>query len=706
MRVLARAFGLGLVVVAGAQAQAPGAARSDTADARRPDSTAVRVLPELTARTALPAARTRVPPAGADVAVDPALVRTTPAQNAWDLLRRTAGIEIREQGQGPGFASNAILRGFTSDHSSDVLMVIDGMPVNLGANGHTEGYADWNLLLPATVRALTVRHGPTDARFGDFALGGVVEVETSADVDGTAGQALGSSFGDGSGWLQAGSRGARGGTAVTAALRRDVGWRDRAGVRMGQAMLRGWRAVGSGRLDASIGLYRATWESPGFVDTVRFATRSFSALRAPFDDTDGGDGWRVFATARWTGTIAPSLVLRAGAWGQGLSQRTFLNIPGGPVLRQTEEYERRALAGGTVELGRPLGSGVLEAAVQGRVDGGRFSNTRTDRRTALLAVDDLDFGYQSAAAYLRWRGEPIGRVRVDAALRGDLLRYQSTDRLLGTPTATGTHRVLSPKLGVDAHLAGPLHLHGSLSRGFRGAPGVLFAPSSAPVTAWAGEAGLAYRTARIDAEVSVFRYDLRNEKIQDPITLLVSTAGASRRQGVDLRVTASPSGGIALRGHLTVNDAVITAPATFGTTRPTLLALSASSGVAEVTERLSHDDGGLVPGARVPGVASYFGSVGADVPLTPRLLLRTTGRFSGPFVPFREAAVETPAWLTADAGLSWQLPGREVALDVDLQNLADALYTEIRASGFLNPGTPRVLRVGLRFGPGALTGAS
>src|SRR5829696_9910707 len=59
------------------------------------------------------------------IEVAPEELRRTFAADAYDLLRRTGGIEVHEQGQGPGFASDAVIRGFSSDHSSDVLLTID-----------------------------------------------------------------------------------------------------------------------------------------------------------------------------------------------------------------------------------------------------------------------------------------------------------------------------------------------------------------------------------------------------------------------------------------------------------------------------------------------------------------------------------------------------------------------------------------------------
>src|SRR5712672_3097975 len=112
-------------------------------------------------------------------------IRQAPALDAWDLLRQTAGLEVHDQGQGPGFASDASLRGFSSDHSTDLALWIDGVPINEPVNGHAEGYNDFSVLFPGGVRDIDVIRGPTSALFGNFALAGVVNVRTLERMHGT-----------------------------------------------------------------------------------------------------------------------------------------------------------------------------------------------------------------------------------------------------------------------------------------------------------------------------------------------------------------------------------------------------------------------------------------------------------------------------------------------------------------------------------------
>ncbi len=210
------------------------------------------------------------PPPVVTVDLTPAVVQHTLHADPYDLIRRAAVIEVHSQGQGPGFASDVVVRGFTSDHASDVLLVVDGVPINLPVNGHGEGYADWNSMLPAAVRSLRLMYGTASPLYGDFALGGVVEVVTDADAEDTRTAVTGASYGGVGGWIRTGQRGERGGWLAAGEGRFDNGWRPNSDYWLGNALLRGWRQVGRGRLEGGLGIYGTTWNSPGFVTVEQF----------------------------------------------------------------------------------------------------------------------------------------------------------------------------------------------------------------------------------------------------------------------------------------------------------------------------------------------------------------------------------------------------------------------------------------------------
>ncbi len=293
--------------------------RSGTRDSvTRVDSAAAREARRLLPVVSVVRERPRAaPPPVAFIDVAPGALQRTQAGSAYDLVRRTTGLEVHEQGQGPGFTANAVIRGFNSDHSADVLLMVDGVPINAAVHGHVEGFADWNLLLPAATQSLRVIHGSASPLYGDFALAGVVEAFTAADADGSRASLTSSSFGDLGGWWQTGQRRSTRGWAVTLDGARQAGWQSNANAMLGNALLRGWQAVAGGRLEGGVQLYQSQWDSPGFVSIARYNTRD---LRRAVDSTDGGDARRLIAHARYArllGRVAGrALSGEATAWFQ------------------------------------------------------------------------------------------------------------------------------------------------------------------------------------------------------------------------------------------------------------------------------------------------------------------------------------------------------------------------------------------------------
>ena len=633
------------------------------------------------------------PPPVETVQVSAEEIQSTPATDPYDLVRRASGIEVHQQGQGPGFASDAVIRGFTSDHSSDVLLVLDGAPINLPIHGHVEGYADWSVLSPAAVTGIRVIHGPASPFYGDFAFGGVVEATTAMDAEGTIGSVEGSSFGDAGGWVRTGRRRSDRGYAIALDGTRQEGWRDNSGYLLGNGSLAGWRQIGSGRLDGGVLLYGSGWDSPGFVSVERY---NAGDLEAATDPTDGGDAGRVVAHGHYTQPVGTNTTFDATLWGQGVRSKVYLNIPEDGQVSQTEEEDRRVAFGGQAMLAKHLGGGELDLGVSGRADWTEYNlyNTIARQRAGQEQGDDGD--YQNGAVFGRWRGLIGTRIVYDVGGRLDVVRYSSLDLL--DPTAvrgTDTRTIASPKLGARYLLSSRVALLGNLSRGFRGAIGVIGDPSRPPVTAWSKELGASYDDSRLHAQVALFRIDVSDERIMDPVTREVSDAGQSVRQGVSLDLTWTAVPRVRLLFEGTYNDAKITDIAE----RDALAVsdgLSAAAAPAPLVPNLH--DVPLTPGSKVPGVASWLGRTGVEADLLKALTSRALVRFSGPFTPIGEPGVRTQEYAVLDLGASIRLGQSGTTLDLDLLNAFDTRYPELRASGFLNPGAPRSLRAAMRFG--------
>jgi outer membrane receptor protein involved in Fe transport len=660
----------------------------DTA-ATRADSARVTRLETINVTAERP--RAAAPPV-TTIDVAPAELRRTFSADAYDLLRRTSGIEVHEQGQGPGFASDAVIRGFSSDHSSDVLLTIDGVPINLPVHGHVEGYSDWSILSPAAVSSLRVITGPASPLYGDFSLAGVVEVFTAADAAGTSGSVSGSSYGDAGGWVRSGRRAEDGGFLVAGEGRRQQGWRDNSAYWLGNGAVRGWRRAGSGRLEGGVSFYGSSWDSPGFVSVDDY---NAGRLERAMDPTDGGSAYRGIAHGRFT-TVAGETGIEATAWVQRVHSAVFLTIPEDGALDQSDEEDRRTAVGGRFQVSRPMGAGDLSAGFDGRADFAAYDLFRTQNRDRLSPTKDSDARYFGGGAFVRWRTLVGTHVALDLGARADGIHYRTLDRLAGAAWQSATDLIVSPKLGARYLAGGGWSLLASFSQGFRGAPGVIADPTLEPIRGWSKEVGARYDGVGITAQLALFRLDASHERIQDPVTREVLPTGRSKRQGVSANVEARLTRMFTLFADGTVNDATVK-----GEDAPV-----AVSSVVARPERLVVDVPGirpnfhiepLEPGDHVPNVARWLGRVGLEAALTPRLATRAMLRFSGPYTPIGEPNVETRSYAVLDLGTSVQVSPLRAVLDLELQNVLDATYPEIRASGFLNPGAPRTLRAALRF---------
>lgn len=602
--------------------------------------------------------------------------------DVYDAVRRVAGLEIHDQGQGPGYAPNVPLRGFTSDHGSDVLVVLDGVPVNLPVHGHIEGYADWSVIPLRYLSGMQVTNGPASPVFGDFALGGVIEVSTLAPATERTATLELSTAGD----MTGGARWSRGtptgGIAANLEGGYRSGWRDHSGSWLGVLNLRGRTGLGSWILDGGVAAYAATWDSPGFLSVAQY---NAGDLHGAADTTDGGHSHRAMLNARLVragSTVSTTVAL----WTQFTDSRAWLGLPDDGVLQQQEELEERVALGLRAELLWAGSAGVPVLGVELRRDAGQYQRYQSDLRMREDAEADRDADMVGASGYARWTPTLGARVALDLGLRLDAMEPGTTDHLESERRVTAWHTVISPKLGTRIAVSRVVTASVSIARGFKGAPGTLDDPTRQPVTAWSGEGAIEAGWARARIRVAGFHQDVRNERIQDPVTLNISDAGTSVRNGLNLDASWTPSARFTLFTDLTVNHAHISSVEEV----PLLVLRRETDGVPVP---LFHDVP-LEPGDPVPGVAKYWGRIGIEG--TWKSTVATAAvRFSGPFTPIGEPAVQTSAYAVADLSVAAPLFAT-ASLDVSLRNLFDTRFPEIRASGFLNPGAPRTLLVGVK----------
>ncbi len=611
------------------------------------------------------ATRARRDAPSSSVTVPAAELRKVTALNAYDLVRQTAGIEVHDQGQGPGFASDASVRGFSSDHSTDLALWVDGVPINEPVNGHSEGYNDWALLFPQAISTIDVIKGPTSALYGNFALSGVVNVRTLERMSGTEAWAKGGSYGRVEGAVLTGFDHGRTGGVIGIRGEREGGWRPNSDYKLGQFHGRIVHDLSSRTsLDAGVELYAAGWNSPGFITDSQFAAEQFNVVS---NRTDNGFKRRGQERVSLRVLARPDLLWRSTAYATQGRWQLFLTTPpegggGEGSGSQTEEEDHRYGFGVTSALTLSRERVTVTAGVEGRYDHSHYENYFTTN-TARDSVQTAVRARQATGALFVESSTNLGHhFRMDLGAR-----LESQDTRVEPDAGGSAHAsksIVAPKAGLLYHLPRLASLYANVSRGFRQTDGIVEDPTLPFITAWAYETGLKLDAPQVSASVAVFRTDVNNEQTFNPITLSSTSGGRSRRQGVELELRLRPTESVSLTGDWTFNDARY--------------------------RRLVTADGDTLDGARVFNTARYIGSAAFEVaPPLSIWRLRLSTNAVGAYSPFDMPGVEIKpyALLHAFGSVRFGL----ATLGVGVRNLLGHQYRELEAGGFAVPGQPRTV---------------
>ena len=604
------------------------------------------------------------------VAVSPEDIARTPATSPWELLRQTAGVEVHVQGQGPGFASDASVRGFSSDHSTDLALWIDDVPVNEPVNGHAEGYNDWSLIFPQAIQDLEVIKGPTSALFGNFAFSGIVNVRTLDRLEGTRAWINGGSAGHIEGTALSGFGNNSGATVhgvVGARYAHEGGWRPNSEYDLGQGHARLVHDITPNTtIDGGVELYGSRWNSAGYLSEDEFHAHEYDIVSNPTDE-----GHKLHTQERASlRVLSGNLLWRSTLYATQGDWRIFLTIPpaGGRfegVGSQTEEDDTRFGFGVTTALTWQLSRAELTVGAEGRFDQSHYQNWFTTGRSrdsvrALLRAHQLGGGAFAQAGI-----DVTDRLHLDLGARYDAIDTHSAPD--GGGRAQDSHGIFSPKAGALFKVVDPLGVYANVSRGFRATDGVIGDPTLPFISVWAYESGLKLTIGAVDATAALFRMDVSNEQTFNPLTSGSSSGGASRHQGVELSLRAPVSKSLTLAGDWTFNDARYRRRITRPDDDPT------------VVDTLS--------GERVFNTAKYVGSAALQwAPPGSPWSVRVSTNAVGPYSPFGEPGVVLPAYALLHASATRKIGKAE--LEVGVRNLLDKEYPELVAGGLVAPGQP------------------
>jgi len=423
-----------------------------------------------------------------------------PHATTQEIMNGVPGLLV-VQHQGGGKAFQYFMRGFDNDHGTDILLVTDGMPVNLVSQAHGQGWADSNYLIPETIEGIRLFKGPYFAEFGDFAVSGALAFKTRDEFDHNFILAQGGSFDTARGVVGA-STDLGWGTVLVAGegYYTNAGFDEPQSFWRGNGLLKLTLEPGTGHaLTLSTQIYAADWDATGQIPQ-RAVDRGDIGRFGSLDPTEGGRTNREIVNVQYAYEPGGGDHVHAQVWGQHYAMDLwsdftffrdtglrFLELPDGGTVDRCARWtpgdprcapivpsaryvpgdgihqrDERLFYGGQAAWAHQGEAGSLpyvgQVGLYTRGDLAGLTLDRQVRRRSFftvnrVAVDEFSVG-GFATAELFWSP----RIRTQIGLRGDLFFFDVQNRLSPQPRdpnfaavpidGSATEGIVSPKLNV------------------------------------------------------------------------------------------------------------------------------------------------------------------------------------------------------------------------------------------------------------------
>lgn len=485
------------------------------------------------------------------------------------IIEQVPGVDIQAYRQG-GVADQFSIRGFGGGgHEGQAGVEIDGISLN-EAEGHADGYADLNVLIPLNLQRMKVYKGPSSVLFGRFAQGGTLAMETRKGGVYQDISVSGGSYNTFDTQYAMGHSTEKVNTNLAFQLMSTDGYSENSETLKGNASARLAYQL-SDQTDMAVSLrgHHSNWDAPGYISEEQFNDKDRRDKQDPNGENDGGS--KQFYSERIDVNHTFNENYRLLLFGYSVQQdftryAKFGLEPGG----QTERFNKRNVyaAGGSLNAYSSF-SGIDVDWIVGL----EYYNENTDRlrwntenRVRQEQTEDRLYAIQSLSAFAQ--GEfninqyfkPTIGLRYDTYF-GDFVNQDPGQ--LGFTQDLNNLSHFSPKVGVSSTLMTGLDLRISASNGFSLPTSTTkYDPESSldPAILWQYEAGINYMPLEwIELDIATYILNTSNEIVSDPPgSDILINAGSTQRRGIESSASFTPTEGLRIRASYSYTETEIT----------------------------------------------------------------------------------------------------------------------------------------------------
>lgn len=486
------------------------------------------------------------------------------------LIEEVPGIEVTDYNAG-GVASAFTMRGFGGGgHGGDVAVQIDGVSLN-ESEGHDDGYADMNVIIPLNLSKADVYKGPSSVLFGNFAQGGAISYETRKggeyqDIALEGGSfdtfdaqaALGQSFELSNGRALK--------TNFAVQTMKTAGFTENSDYLKANVNGRlAYDITDNSELALTLRGHSSKWDVTGYISEDQLFGEDWKKQPEDGDD-DGGD--KVFASERldFSHTFGDNLRLLLYGYSVQQSFTRYATFAGfGP---QSEDYNGRKVysTGGSLN-----GKNVLGTVDVNWVAGFELYNEFTDKKTwstqSRVRQEQTGEGayrIQTSSLYAQGEFDIIDYFRPSIGFRFDDFSGKLRDR---NPGEAASDRSLngqnhfSPKVGFRSTWFHGFDFRFSASNGFTLPNGIERFSSDMdvkPAKLWQYEVGFNYDHDWVNMDLSGYILNTSSEVHEVvPGSGEFINSGKTARKGIELGVKLFPVEGLRFDGTFAYVDTEI-----------------------------------------------------------------------------------------------------------------------------------------------------
>ncbi len=493
-----------------------------------------------------------------------------PVNTAQDILRQMPGL-VMGQHAGGGKAEQIFLRGFDIDHGTDLMINVDGIPVNMVSHAHGQGYADLHFLIPELVDDVTYGKGPYDYEHGNFTTAGYIDFKTKDSFDKNEVKAEVGQFNTKRFVTLLNLIDNPNNSALFASEFSFTDGPFESPQDFNRINVFGKYSgtlANADRLSVSASHFTSSWDASGQIPNRSVLDGTITRFGA-IDDTEGGITKRTNILLDYHKHINESETVEANAYYSNYGFELYSNFTffandpiNGDQIRQKETRDMFGLNSKyTKYFSTPTLSGDYRFGIQMRNDqsvDNELSRT-ANRRETLSQLQFGDINETNIGAYADVHFD-FGKLTINPSLRYDYFDFNYVDDLSTTFSKEGVDKsVVSPKLNFLYSQNSEIQYFLKLGKGFHSNDSrVITEQTVAEIlpAAYGADLGFVWKPSdQFLLNTTVWYLLSEQEFVYVGDEAIVEASGESQRRGIELSTRFQPAKSIFLNADVTYTDA-------------------------------------------------------------------------------------------------------------------------------------------------------